>query len=91
MSNEMDAGPYWGNSNVPIRNEPPIREALVKNAESVTYKGHDYQLETERRMGARQQRIIEELRAALEKHHWPELVPGDGPCPVCGLDASVAY
>lgn len=31
------------------------------------------------------------LRAALEKHHWPDLVPGDGPCDVCGLDASVAY
>jgi len=33
----------------------------------------------------------DELQAALEKHHWPDIVPGDGPCETCGLDASVWY
>jgi len=31
------------------------------------------------------------LRAALEKHHWPDLVPGDGPCETCGLKAEARY
>ena len=34
---------------------------------------------------------IERLRKALEKHHWPDLVPGDGLCEVCGLDAQECY
>jgi hypothetical protein len=34
---------------------------------------------------------VERLRAALEKHHWPDLVPGDGPCDVCGLSAEAWY
>lgn len=32
-----------------------------------TTVGHDYQLETERRMGARQQQLIDELRAEVER------------------------
>jgi hypothetical protein len=45
----------------------------------------------------RQERIyileskIERLRGALEKHHWPDLVPGDGPCERCGLSADEWY
>jgi len=34
---------------------------------------------------------IERLQAALEKHHWPDLVPGDGPCETCGLNAEAWY
>jgi len=31
------------------------------------------------------------LRDAMEKHHWPDLVPGDGPCETCGLKAEAWY
>jgi len=34
---------------------------------------------------------VERLQAALEKHHWPNLVPGDGPCETCSLTADAWY
>lgn len=33
----------------------------------------------------------ERLQDALEKHHWPDWVPGDGPCDTCGLIPEAWY
>jgi len=40
---------------------------------------------------AAMQRERRQLRDALEKHHWPDLVPGDGPCETCGLRPEAWY
>jgi hypothetical protein len=50
---------------------------------------------TERTLDVEDIRLLmqryEQLQAALEKHHWPNWVPGDGACDVCGLFAEAWY